>query len=344
MGLIKRRKNTPVQAEPDQLEIGFKTESKAGQRAFRSSSILSSHSARVTGNKIVVPRVIVERRTRGSRSAYEMDLPNDDDHLINESGEDDGYSTMMDARGEQVLVSKEIDDELDPYDLNDNGIPDDIEYAVSESLASDSEDVAELKLDNVAGKRGLKSKKPANEAGVSNAEIDRIKKAAFEDGRQEGYQEGYEKGGADAQLQVAEHAQEIFNVINDIIGEKERIFKSAEMAVLDLAVDVAKRIVQTELSQSEAALINVVTEAMVKISDTNKVIIRLNRNDAPRLQEHLDFFKAKLPGVNTVLIQEDMTVSEGGCVLETDFGFVDAQMETKLSFIETALKQSQLKE
>lgn len=338
MGLIKGRKNTPVQAAPDQLEIGFQSESSTGTRSFRSKSILSSKSAVVSDNKVVIPRVTIERRSSAGRSAYEMDLAQDHDALISDGDSGASPATMMDARGEQVPVSHD-ETELDPYDLNDNGIPDDMEDVVSESLASDSSEASELNLDN-----SPKEKTPPVPKGMSASEVETIKAAAYEDGRQAGYQEGYEKGGADAQVQVGEHAQEIFNVINDIIGEKERIFKASELAVLDLAVDVAKRIVKTELTQNEGALINVVTEAMEKISDTSKVIIRLNRNDIPRLEAHLDFFKAKLPGVNTVLMHEDMTVGEGGCVLETDFGFVDAQMETKLSFIEMALKQSQLKE
>ena len=46
-----------------------------------------------------------------------------------------------------------------------------------------------------------------------------------------------------------------------------------------------------------------------------------------------------LDGVKSFSIIEDSNIEPGGCVIETNLGFIDARIATKLKSIEEALKK-----
>ena len=111
--------------------------------------------------------------------------------------------------------------------------------------------------------------------------------------------------------------------------------------MINLAVDIAKKIVQTEIKTNEDALKGIMVEALAKISDSDRVIIKVNKENIDEFRDMLPFIKTKLPGIRNINVAEDITVEPGGCAIETDFGFIDATVNTKLSIIKQAMYSMQ---
>ncbi len=65
-----------------------------------------------------------------------------------------------------------------------------------------------------------------------------------------------------------------------------------------------------------------------KLSNRERVIVRVNRNDYVRVKEMKEEFLREIDGLGYLEIQEDPRVKEGGCLVETVFGSIDAQIET----------------
>ena len=54
---------------------------------------------------------------------------------------------------------------------------------------------------------------------------------------------------------------------------------------------------------------------------------------------HKDEFYQMLDKIEGVTVLEDPNVDIGGCMIETDFGDIDARINTQLNEIETAIKE-----
>ena len=51
------------------------------------------------------------------------------------------------------------------------------------------------------------------------------------------------------------------------------------------------------------------------------------------------YLETRLIGVEKITIQQDPTVDQGGCIIETDLGFVDVTIKEKLNIISQTFKK-----
>ena len=114
------------------------------------------------------------------------------------------------------------------------------------------------------------------------ANIDNEKKAVLEKAKNEGYEHGKEK--ALAELKV--HGENLLKAINGLELEKQKIIGEFKPELLELSIKIAEKILQSELSQNEQAINNVIDEAIRKITDKDRVIIRVNAKDAEIVRSH----------------------------------------------------------
>ncbi|MFH1347814.1 MAG: FliH/SctL family protein [Candidatus Margulisiibacteriota bacterium] len=168
--------------------------------------------------------------------------------------------------------------------------------------------------------------------GEAMKEADAIREEAREAGREEGRSE------------ASTHIEEALGTLNQAITERKKIIKDSEQEILRLAIKVAEQIIKSEVSMHRDVCLNIVAEAISRVSDREQIIIRVNRDDAEYLKRYKDRLTGMLDGVKSFSIIEDANVEAGGCVIETNLGFVDAKIETKIKSIEEFLKKASSEE
>lgn len=159
------------------------------------------------------------------------------------------------------------------------------------------------------------------------SEADAIRSEARESGREEG------------RAEATQHIDEALQTLNQAVKEKKKIIKDAENEILRLAIKVAEQIIRSEVSLHRDVCLNIVAEAISRVSDREQIIVKVNREDAEYLKRYKDRLAGILDGVKSFSILEDAAIEPGGCIIETNLGFVDAKISTKLKSIEEALKK-----
>jgi flagellar biosynthesis/type III secretory pathway protein FliH len=132
---------------------------------------------------------------------------------------------------------------------------------------------------------------------------------------------------------------EALETLNQAINERKKIIKDSENEILRLALKIAEQIIRSEVSLHRDVSLNIVAEAIARVSDREQIIVKVNREDAEYLKRYKDRLAGMLDGVKSFSIVEDAGVEPGGCVIETNLGFIDARIATKLKAIEEALKK-----
>ena len=163
---------------------------------------------------------------------------------------------------------------------------------------------------------------------IQNAqlELDRIKDEA----RNEGFEQGKREGMEQATGQFADS----MDTLNEAIAARRKIIKDAESEILRLALKISEQIIRSEVSLHRDVCLNIVAEAISRISDREQIIIKVNRDDVEHLKKYKDRISNLLDGVKSVTILEDGSVEPGGCIIETNLGYVDARISTKIKAIE----------
>ncbi len=147
-------------------------------------------------------------------------------------------------------------------------------------------------------------------------------------------EEGVEQGKAEASGKI----KEAFDTLNQAVKERKKIVNDSEGEILRLAIKVAEQIIRSEVSLHRDVCLNIVAEAIARVSDREQIIVKVNREDAEYLKRYKDRLAGMLDGVKSFSIIEDAQIEPGGCVIETNLGFVDAKIPTKLKSIEDALQ------
>ncbi len=166
------------------------------------------------------------------------------------------------------------------------------------------------------------------EAEKEAAEIkERIKEEAIDEGKREGEEK------------VKEYVEEAFSTLNSAIDEKSNIIKAVEGEIARLSIKIAEQIIRSEVVTNKEVVMNIIAEAINRVSDRDNLIIKVNREDLDYVKANKDKISGIVDGIKNLTILEDTQVEEGGCVIETNLGFVDARISTKISLIEQAFKK-----
>jgi len=162
----------------------------------------------------------------------------------------------------------------------------------------------------------------------AQSEVSTIKEKAYKDGIALGKQE------------AAQKLKEALDTINQAMDQRKKIIKDSEAEILRIALKAAEQIIRSEVSLHRDVCLNIVSDAINRVSDREQIIIRVNREDAEYIKRYKDRLSGIVDGVKSLSILEDSQIEPGGCIIETNLGYVDARISTKLESLEEALKKT----
>jgi flagellar biosynthesis/type III secretory pathway protein FliH len=174
----------------------------------------------------------------------------------------------------------------------------------------------------------------------ARVEINEMKRAAMEDEieplRKKAYDEGYAQGQSEVSQKTQANLKKSFEAIQESLDQRKDIIKTAEPEILKLAVKIAVQLINSEITLNRGVILNVVSDAINKITDREQVIIKVNINDLAQVKDFKDDIEDMLDGAKNLSIVSDKKVESGGCIIETKVGLVDARISTKVGAIESA--------
>lgn len=150
-------------------------------------------------------------------------------------------------------------------------------------------------------------------------------KIASEDAIKRGYASGESKGLA----QVTEKLLAVEQL-------KERFFENAEPEIIKLVMTIAEMVIGRAITENPELIKSVVKQALEK-EIGEKIVVRLNPKDYKTMMAAEAEFQDIIDRTKRITFKEDETISRGGCVVETEVGTIDAELETQLKAIRNAL-------
>lgn len=154
--------------------------------------------------------------------------------------------------------------------------------------------------------------------------------------REEGLAQGLEKGKQAVTAELESVIQKLRRAYMDIEKYRQQLYLKAETESVELALAVARRIIGQEISLDRQIVLNVVKGALDKVINHEKVKIRINPQDLEAVQTALFEFLPHVEKLENVHFEADAAITTGGCVVETNFGTVDARIESQLDQIDSA--------
>jgi flagellar assembly protein FliH len=160
--------------------------------------------------------------------------------------------------------------------------------------------------------------------------LEAAEREAAKKGREAGREEGYKEGVAEAERLVGR----LHVILDRAMDKRAEILAETEAQVVELVLLVAKKVVKVISENQKSVVIQNIQQALRKLKTKSDVIVRVNLADLQLATEHVKDFVQMTENAKKLQIVEDSTIDRGGCVIETDFGEIDARISSQLSELE----------
>jgi flagellar assembly protein FliH len=122
------------------------------------------------------------------------------------------------------------------------------------------------------------------------------------------------------------------------VHENHAVFyRSAERQVVDLALQIAQKVIEREVENMPDLAIHVIRAALEEMDARTAVRVRVSPDDEDLLRRRWAQVVPPGIGADRIELVKDERVQSGGAIIETNHGQVDAQLETKLAQLGNAL-------
>lgn len=145
-----------------------------------------------------------------------------------------------------------------------------------------------------------------------------------ENAQREGYQAGYD--------QWLHH---IANLEIEIVNVR----KELERLLIPVALKAAKKIVGREIELSEDTIVDIVMNSLKAVSQHKKITIYVNKKDLDPVDQHRGRLKEIFESLEVLSVRERSDIAPGGCIIETEGGIINAQLENQWNALEQAFSK-----
>ncbi len=137
---------------------------------------------------------------------------------------------------------------------------------------------------------------------------------------------------AEARMEIAAAGEALAAAVSSLEEARAALLAEAEQELLDLAFEVAGRIVQRELAEHPQDWLELVAAGVRRVRERTQVRLRLGSRLHRWVVGHVGELRARLAEVRVLDVIEDPTLTPEGCIAETPTGTADltiaAQLET----------------
>lgn len=164
----------------------------------------------------------------------------------------------------------------------------------------------------------------------ANTDAQNITSSALENGYREGFEKGYMEGRKEAQTVINE-ASELREFLDK---RRDDLFNEAEEQVVQLVLDLAKKVIGDEITQNREAILNLVNQALQKCAFKKKLVLKTSPQDFEFILDNKDRICMMVEGISDIDIVSDLSLSQGSCIIETPSGEINSSIDVQIKEVE----------
>ncbi len=154
--------------------------------------------------------------------------------------------------------------------------------------------------------------------------------------RRKAYEEGWREGEKKAQEVVKRAWEEKVKVFERILKEcaraREHNWKVLQEPLCELVFALAEKVIQREAERAPFVG-ETIAQALLRLSQRERVLVRVHPEECALVREFKEDLFRRIDGLEFLEVKEDPRVARGGCIVETQFGNVDARIETQIAIL-----------
>lgn len=145
--------------------------------------------------------------------------------------------------------------------------------------------------------------------------------------RQKSEEEGFQSG--------LEKWSEQLIALEDVFKKKQ---DEVTASLVPLTMTAIKKLIGKELSVKPDTIVDIVTTALRPVSNHKNISIYVSKHDLDILEEKRPQIREIFEYLESLSISAREDITEGGCIIETESGIINAQLDSQLDALEGAFR------
>lgn len=210
--------------------------------------------------------------------------------------------------------------------------------AAFEEVKRQTDEASVLKADAQKQAEEIIAKAKADAAKIiqdAHSEEQKIKISAKEDGFKQGHDEGYSAG----ESEIGRLVDRLRKMVEAVMLRREEILKETEQQIIDLVILMTRKVVKIISETQKTTIMSNILASLKKVKARGTVALHVNLEDLRLATANVDEFIKRVENIQGITVVEDSTVEKGGCIVETDFGAIDARISSQLNELEDKIME-----
>ena len=161
-----------------------------------------------------------------------------------------------------------------------------------------------------------------------------------EQARREGYRKGYEQGKFQALAENEETLERLTRLMADLDRGKEALFRQHEQKMVDLALEIARKVVADRIEQDDEAFLRIFKKAVEGLSGQKIVRLSVSEHELEIATAHADYLRSLVQDAEKLEIQVLEGAPRGAMIVDTEDVSIDAGVEKQLEVLEQSVEDA----
>lgn len=171
----------------------------------------------------------------------------------------------------------------------------------------------------------------------TNDQAVKIQEDARNQGYQEGHDEGYQAGAQAVREQFTSSMDALQSLVEELSEVRGKTYPLLEREMVEMVTTLARKIIRTELKGKEDRIREIVHIAIESVLDRESLVIKVHPDDYNELEDYGQELIQLFHEIKNVEFESHASVPRGNCVVESNFGTVEAGLDHLDEHIESVL-------
>lgn len=167
-------------------------------------------------------------------------------------------------------------------------------------------------------------------AGEVLARLKLVEENAYSEAYALGMKEGYDKGFEEMTNEIKGQVEKLREITEVIVNQKTKLVIDNEKHLVETIFHVAKAIAMDEIHANPQNILQVIAKSLENAQSEEEIILKINPADQVFLEKVKDAAGSPFERMSHLRIEPSENVSPGGVIVETNYGLVDATIETRV--------------
>lgn len=213
-----------------------------------------------------------------------------------------------------------------------------------ENILKEAQAEAEALVQNQNNKIAQENEQIAQQREAEKKAFDEQMAQEAEKIRAEAYQTGYDDGYKQGYVVITNELENKIHSVDEFakcqFDLKGNIIKSSELDIINLVVEIAKKVCTKEVELNPEILKALTENAIKELKDKEDITIILNPKLLEALNSVSDRIKEDIPQLQSIKIIEDNAVSADGTIVESLLTRVDSRVKSQINEIAEKLYEA----